>query len=240
MLSPSKRTDWAVMVGQAHRLPDPGFKTEAMTIARGLCAEIRAKVEILVSELIATGYVFAFPDCVHVTNVGDLSEWNEAADHLGIHLPVFLQAWIVEVGSVNLMGSHPAWPKSAYSGIGTNGNDVWYTDALVLEVGLEHLRGEFEDWRLNAKEYGATEVGPFHWGLAPDYIHKANISGGLPYAIDMATPAVDTLLLNSPDCTSLFNHVSNAIWWGGFPGFRYIDATLPEIVVKLREKINST
>ncbi len=162
MLSPSKRTDFAVMVGQPHRLPDPQFKTEAMTIARELCAEIRAKVEILVSELKAAGYVFAFPDCAHVTNVGDLSEWNEAADHLGIHLPVFLQAWIVEVGSVNLMGSHPAWPKSAYSGIGTNGNDVWYTDALVLEVGLEHLRGEFEDWRLNAKEYGATEVGPFH------------------------------------------------------------------------------
>src|SRR5258708_13204351 len=99
------------MVGQAHRLPDPGFKTEAMTIARELCAEICAKVEILVSELKATGYVFAFPDCVHVTNVGDLSEWNEAAEHLQIHLPVFLQAWLVEVGSLNLMGSHPACPS---------------------------------------------------------------------------------------------------------------------------------
>jgi hypothetical protein len=116
-----KRTDWAVMVGQAYRLSDPVFKGKAFNLAREFCAEIRARVEILVLELKGAGYIFASPDRVHIASVGELSEWNRVAEHLAIHLPIFLQAWIAEVGSVNLTGSHPSWRKSAYSGIGTNG-----------------------------------------------------------------------------------------------------------------------
>jgi hypothetical protein len=154
-----------------------------------------------------------------------------------VHLPVFLQAWAVEVGSVNLMGSHPSWPESGYSGLPPADAEVWYTDPFVLEIDADSLRSEYEEWCWQTKEYGSGETGPFHLDIAPDHIHKTNISGGPPYAVDTSLPSVDTLLLNARDCTSLFHHVHNAFAWGGFPGLAYMGSSLPEPAASLREKL---
>jgi len=225
--------DWAVLVAQSHRLSDPGFRAEAFAFARQLCARARSNVERLVEDLSQAGYVFAFPDRAHVPDDGRSPEWISEFERLGVHLPIFLQVWIAEVGSVNLMGSHSSWPESGYSGLPPSKGGVWYTDPLVLELDREHLRSEYEDWCWRVNENGPAEAGPFQLEIAPDHIHKANVSGGLPYAIDTTSPSVDTLLLNARDCTSLFHHVHNAFVWGGFPGFAYIETQLPEPAASL-------
>ncbi len=227
-------TEWAFLVAQAHRLPDPEFRTTAVKLARQLCARARFNVERLVQGLSQGGYVFAFPDEVHVPDDGRASEWISEFERLGVYLPIFLQAWITEVGSVNLMGSHPSWPESGYSGLPPSNGGIWYTDPLVLGLDREYLKSEYEDWCWFVDKDGPAEAGPFRLAIAPDHIHKANVSGGPPYAIDTTAPSVDTLLLNARDCTSLFHHVHNAFFWGGFPGFAYIDAQLPEPAASIR------
>lgn len=231
------RTDWGVMVSQAYRLSDKQFKTEAMKLARFFCARIRANVYQMTEVLSRSGYVFAFPNQVHVPYDGNALDWIAALENDGIYLPVFLQAWIAEVGSVNLMGSNPNWPKSGYSGIPNADADVWYTDPLVVEISESYLKSEYDNWRFQIDEQGQAEIGPFQLAIAPDHIHKANVSGGMPYAIDASSPSIDTLVLNARDCTSLFHHVANASAWGGFPGFNYIGDVIPEDVVTLRKNL---
>jgi hypothetical protein len=46
-----------------------------------------------------------------------------------------------------------------------------------------------------ARENAERLRGDFTIGLAPDYLHKANVSGGAPYSMVMPNPAVDGLLL---------------------------------------------
>jgi hypothetical protein len=65
------------------------------------------------------------------------------------------------------------------------------------------------------------ETGPFFIEFAPDFVHKANISGGPPYSIDAWAPAVDSLVRDRLNA-SFWTHVRNAIEWGGMPGFKYI------------------
>ncbi|HKB59037.1 MAG TPA: hypothetical protein VKC56_03235 [Gallionellaceae bacterium] len=208
-----------------------------MEFARHLCARARSNVEYLVQGLSQAGYVFAFPDEVHVPDDGQASEWISEFERLGVYLPIFLQAWITEVGSVNLMGSHPGWPESGYADLPPREADIWYADPLVLQLDREYLKSEYDDWRWFVEEDGPAEAGPFQLSIAPDYVHKANISGGPAYSIDTTVPAVDTLLLNARDCTSLFYHVHNAFLWGGFPGFAYLEAALPEPAASIRANL---
>jgi hypothetical protein len=213
-------TDWAVLVAQAERLSDQAFRSEAFGFARQLCARARSNIERLVQGLSRAGYVFAFPDRAHVPDDGHSPDWVSEFERLGVHLPIFLQAWVAEVGSVNLMGSHPSWPESGYSGLPPSEAGVWYTDALVLELDRDSLESEYEDWRSRVEEDGRDEVGPFHLAIAPDHIHKANVSEGLPYAIETTVASVDTLLLTGASAPACFTTSTMHSFGAAFRGLR--------------------
>jgi hypothetical protein len=70
-------------------------------------------------------------------------------------------------------------------------------------------------------------AGPFRLQFAPDYIHKANVSGGPAYEVDAYAPQVDVLVLNEPRGHTFVAHIREALAWGGFPGFRYL-SEVPE------------
>ena len=49
---------------------------------------------------------------------------------------------------------------------------------------------------LNDKDQIVETTGHFEAGLAPDYLHKDNVSGGSPYAVKLPDPGVDFLFRN--------------------------------------------
>lgn len=53
--------------------------------------------------------------------------------------------------------------------------------------------------------------------IAPDALHKANISGGGPYAIAFPDPAADAPVLEL-DAPSFVGYLRECFRWGGFPG----------------------
>ena len=66
---------------------------------------------------------------------------------------------------MNLVGHHPDW-------------NFEYRDALVVDAPVDFVLSEYEAWR----EDRGTEWdgGPFTIDVAPDFLHKGNISGGPP------------------------------------------------------------
>ena len=74
-------------------------------------------------------------------------------------------------------------------------------------------------------------VGP--WGVvrgarSPDYLHKANVSGGTPYGIAIPNPGADGLLRWEPHQTTFVNYLRIAFRLGGMPGWQREPALLEE------------
>jgi hypothetical protein len=178
-------------------------------------------------------YRFVEPQRVHTAPEAGTQEWIQEMEQKRVYLPISFQAWMLEVGSVNLMGSHPEWPKTGYA-FENETNDVTYADPLVVETSQSYFQYLHDEWLGAVEESGVGEVGPFSVDFAPDYFHKANISGGAPYALPAAAPAVDALVLYERGCVSFMRHVREAFWWAGFPGFAYQDEPVKGFVGRLR------
>jgi hypothetical protein len=184
----------------------------------------RSCIESIIDKLLKGGYRFLDTARAHQAPDPDLLEWLEQYERQGIYLPVSLQAWLANVGNVDLRGTHPAWPRPGYVFEGmVPTNEVLYTDPLVVQVSSDYIAYSRKEWESSVREDGLESAGPFSIAIAPDYIHKANLSGGPPYEIRSDSAAVDSLLFNERHCTSFTNYLRVALRWGGFPGFEYIN-----------------
>ena len=230
---------WGVYCSESHRLSDTGFKNEVIEFSRAVFRRINENLNVLVDNLVLSGYQFASPNEVKRIPDPDVWQWSESLEQQGIVIPISLRAFISEVGAIDLMGSNPEWPKSAYAHLDReSGNDVWYTDPLVVGyVSETDILSMYEEWQYHIEEDGKENVGPFVIEFAPDHVHKANISGGAPYSINASIPSVDSLVLNERLNTSFLTHVRNAIEWGGMPGFKYIGEYDENIIERLRANL---
>ena len=105
---------------------------------------------------------------------------------------------------MNLVGKHPEW-------------DYDYADPLVVMAPPDYIRSEYESWQ---DDRGTEwDRGAFVVDLAPDYLHKANVSGGAPYAMAVPNEGVDGLFLWERHQTTFVNYVRICFSWGGFPGW---------------------
>ncbi len=212
-----RQAHWAELGPFAYQYPDGAYPDDWLELARTIMRRARSNVEVIVSWLQASGYRFAYPESAYRPPPRDLAEQIRAFEALGFHVPLSLRVWWEEVGSVNLMGTHPDWPQDGYR---FESNDVWETDPLVVEV--EGLTEEYENWKYNRDEMGEDCIGPFRIAIAPDAIHKANFSGGVPWEMCCDSPAVDSIVLNERHCVGFVAYLRIAFQWAGFPGFECI------------------
>ena len=178
--------------------------------ARGVASETMRRVkrncERIIARLHAADYKFGvYPDGSHgYYSLGPLVPPSKESradvaslEEQGGPIPISLWAFWQEVGSVDLVGMHP----SRLTGL----------DPLVVEPPeaalseLETMEGE------DLAEFEAT--------LAPDDLHKDNVSGGSPYAAGLPNSSADFLLLNERHNLLFVPYLRLALLrWGGFPG----------------------
>lgn len=189
--------------------------------ARAVCDEMaeraRHNVEVLVGRLREQGYQFhtnddartpAEPYRPPTSDAAALVEWLEGRFGL---LPMALSSWARIVGDVWLVGTHPSWPESSAA------------DPLVLEVEgsrypgasmRDHFESEFEAWQEWSNE---GEDGGFVLAVAPDRLHKANVSGGEPYGFPLPDGTAEGLFVG--EVAMPFVAYLNLVFrHGGFPG----------------------
>jgi hypothetical protein len=179
----------------------------------------RHNVETIVSRLAEQGYRFhtndddqapMVPHHPPSAHAPELAAWLQA--HFGA-VPLTLLSWVRLVGDAWLVGTHPLWTASASA------------DPLVIEVeGARYPDDPMTDYFLAEHEAhrqwasGHPEaVGPFVLPLAPDRLHKDNVSGGPPYGIVLPDGCVDGLF--AAEATMPFVSYLNWVFAnGGFPG----------------------
>jgi hypothetical protein len=200
-----RRQVWTEMTSLGADLRSDGAsRAEAASVARETMRRARANVERLVERLRSSGYEFESTPLIDPPP-DVASKLDELEAEVGL-FPLSLRAWFEEVGQVNLNGAHPAWLFE-------------YPDPLVVDAPLDLIRSEYAAWdadRGTEWERGST----FEVPIAPDYLHKANVSGGMPYGLTVPNPAADGLLLWEPHQTTFVNYVRIAFATGGMPGWQ--------------------
>jgi hypothetical protein len=119
-------------------------------------------------------------------------------------LPLALKLFWVQVGSVDLCGAHPGWQGCEYP------------DPLVVAP-PSFAVGELEDF-LADRENRLRHNYPYVVPIAPDFYHKARVSGGMFYNISVPSVADDPPLNDEWHTTTFVDYLETAIHWGGFPG----------------------
>jgi hypothetical protein len=194
--------------GEAVRA-DP-HAADAMAVAGETMRRVAADADSLIERLRAIGYHFtgnkhgfASP---HVAPSGRADATLKAIERRAGPLPLSLRAFYEIVGAVCLVGRHPSIAPDA----GDIASDpLWIYGAADV---LEALEGE-ED---------ADEI-----LLAPDDLHKADVSGGDSYAIGMPAPFADGRVQHARFDVSFVEYLRLAFRCGGFPGYADIDRDVP-------------
>lgn len=181
-------------------------RQEASRVARRTMRRARRNIERLVELLPSVGYVFDMRDGQAVFEPPSLTI-TEELDHLegevGV-LPISLRCWYEEVGRVNLVGHHPGW-------------NFEYHDPIVVDAPVDFVLAEYGAWQ----EGRGTERGQggFTIAVAPDFLHKANYSGGPPYELEVPNSGVDGPLRWERHQTTFVNYLRIAFRWAGCPGW---------------------
>jgi hypothetical protein len=180
---------------------------DATEVARETMRHVRANVERLHAALLEDGYRFDRPDDALVAPAADAHDRLDQVERVVGPLPLSLRGWFEVVGSVNFVGVHPEW-------------DFEYADPLVVDCPIDHIVREYEE-REASGWFEEEDTDRFPLDLAPDYLHKADVSGGAPYSIWVPDAAADARWeFDDLHETAFVGYLRSALLdWGGFPGW---------------------
>lgn len=194
---------WTEMTSLGPDLPADDMP-EAFVVVRETMRRVRKNVARLAELLPAIGYIFDADGPVFEPPPANIELQLDGLEARVGRLPLALRSWYEEVGRVNFVGRHPQWGYE-------------YHDPLVVDAPVDFVLSEYGEW--DEARGTVWDQGPFTIDLAPDYLHKANVSGGPPYGMVVPNRGVDGLLLWEPHQTTFVNYLRIAFSWGGCPGW---------------------
>ncbi|RAY15256.1 hypothetical protein DPM19_11125 [Actinomadura craniellae] len=204
---------WHELRQLGDRMRAPGLAEEAQAVCDEMAHRARRNIEMIIGRLDEQGYRFHENNDDQTPTEPFAPPGPEAETHLRWleerlgPLPMTLSSWVRIVGDVWLVGTHPQWRNSADA------------DPLVFEVeGTRHPAGGIREYAKEEIEYWQEDEqpGPFVLPVAPDHLHKANVSGGGPYGILLPDGCADAHFVGEVGMP-LVDYLTWVFHNGGFP-----------------------
>lgn len=228
---------WKELVALGEAVRTGEHAADALAVAYETMRRVEQNVRILSERLKALGYSFVEPGSgglfglrkpqAHESHVpperDSAARIAELENVVGGPIPLSLRAFFEVVGAVNFNGQHPA--IDAVDGDGAS-------DPLMV-YGVRDAIGCIES------DYGEEDDDDERkiYVVAPDALHKANVSGGDPYLIALPAPTADARLEGEPHDVTFVEYLRIAIGWGGFPGWENASALPPAELEQLRRDL---
>lgn len=193
-------------------------RDEAQLVCDEMARRARHNVETIVERLRLQGFRFHTNDDAARPVDPFLPASDQASAQLNRltaltgPLPLTVAAWLRLVGDVWWVGTHPDWPEASEA------------DPFVLELEgrrwpsaplIDFFAGELDEWTEAAAEDPAA--GGFVLPVAPDRLHKANISGGAPYGFRLPDACADAVFVGEV-AMPFVDYLNLVFAHGGFPG----------------------
>jgi hypothetical protein len=209
---------WHELRQYGDRVRTDDLAREAQAVCDEMARRALHNVEVLVARLRAQGFQFhtnddsrepVAPHRSPTEQAPSLDAWLR--DRFG-PIPMVVSSWIRIVGDVWLVGTHPNWPES------------YEADALVIELEgarypdasiRDYFDGEYEAWQECSAD--DEDAAGFVLPVAPDRLHKANVSGGAPYGVRLPDGTAEGLFVGEV-AMPFVAYLNLAFRHGGFPG----------------------
>ncbi len=224
---------WRDLIALGEAALGDAHAADALAVAYETMHRVEANVRVIAERLRSVGYRFVYPGSgggffglgkprehqPHVSPQADVrATLDELEEVAGGPIPLSLRAFFEVVGEINFNGDHPSLaPKDT---------DITPDPLMVCSA---------EDALAMIGSMDRNEGDPLHIEFAPDALHKANISGGGPYCIEIPQPAADASVEDAPQEVMFVEYLRIALLgWVGFPGWEQAGSAPPELEL-LRE-----
>ncbi len=193
---------------------------EEREVARAVMRLVRHNAFLLADRLAGLGWHPLTPPMVGTPTPRPFPGEAEA-EEFG-PLPLALSAFWEVVGGLDFVWDYKRGPAPDLFG----GYKIEELDPLCIDAPqtLPFLAKEWKELRA-AGEIGPGDKVPLD--LAPDALHKANISGGSPYGLRLPDPDPDPMFIGDDFALRFTAYLRLSFRWGGFPGL----AALPRSAV---------
>ncbi len=199
---------------RSHEVVAGDFRDEALAIAAETMARVRRNADILAERLAARGWRALTGSLRREPSPQGVKVMQRIETITRSGLPASLRAFWTVVGGNDLVWDYNADPRAPTLGLPV---DVAAMDPLAVDSAdrTEYL---IEEWRDQRAGIDPELADPFALDLAPDALHKANISGGAPYGVELPFGGADPYFINEPHNLPFVDYLRLAFKWGGFPG----------------------
>jgi hypothetical protein len=205
---------WTELIALGDGVRRDPSAADALAVAYETMQRVEANTRTVIDRLSRLGYRFA---TLPPHRTPGRRKWRqiEQLERLVGALPLSLRAFYDVVGAVDLIGRHQSImaPDSSVA-----------PDPLVV-FGVEDALAERE----SMDDEGRSAI-----TIAPDDLHKENISGGDPYTVVVPDQRSDGVLLGERHNLLFVDYLRLCFRHGGFPGYEGIDGGVPEELDQLR------
>ena len=207
-LAGAHRDVWRELVSLGDRVREDPYAADALAVAYETMRRVQANVRTIADRLTAMRYTFGMPGtrdrhAPHTPPPPDIHNRIVRFERECGVLPLSLRVFYEVVGEVNLIGSHPTLAPAT----GPVAPDPLVVYAL--DEGAVEYDEDDED----------EEGRPSAITIAPDDLHKANISGGAPYEMAIPDTRADGELVNERHQLFFVDYLRLCFELGGFPGY---------------------
>ncbi|MFN0022054.1 MAG: HEAT repeat domain-containing protein [Pirellulaceae bacterium] len=185
---------------------------EARAVAQETMLRVSRNADRLAERLAASGWRPLYSELRAKPVADDQEVMRRIEEISGAPLPVSLRAFWEVVGGINFVWDYNG---GAAPGLGI---DLPLDEMDPLCVGAPgEVTYLFEEWEDQRSGVDPELADPFSLDLAPDYLHKANISGGGPYGIELPFLGADPVFANEVHVLPFVDYLRLCFRWAGFP-----------------------
>jgi hypothetical protein len=198
---------------RVHEAIDADCRAEALAVAAETMARVARCADLLATRLASRGWTAFTGRLRWLPDIGDSNIMANLERFTSAPLPPALRAFWEKVGGVDFVWNYKNNQTSP-----DLGPDLPMVEMDPLCVSaprdVTYLLAEWEERRSMV----APELDdPCNLDLAPDYLHKANISGGAPYGMELPYLGADPVFVNEEHRLPFVDYLRIAVRWGGFP-----------------------
>jgi hypothetical protein len=218
-------TAWNEILNHAPAvIANPELYAEAKEVASAIMQRVKSNASTLRNTLVKAGLSLA-PIQSGPLNDADLSMFTKRFGPLPLSMDVFYKT----IGSITLTADNYDYGSN---GLESNDNiEMLILDPLIIEP------ANIFDWLLDEYDAESTaeeeEDNPFGLYLCADYLHKADISGGVPHTVYIPASSpenkLDPIVNSDYEAMPFIEYLRFYFKWGGFPGLSIMELDDDEI-----------
>jgi hypothetical protein len=185
---------------------------EARAVANETMKRVARGADMLCERLTALGWKPLYGELRTRPQAEDQEVMRRIEQVTEAALPVSLRAFWEVVGGINFVWDYNSGDTPDL-GVALPMEKM---DPLCVDP-PEAVSRLFEEWEDQRSGVDPEIADPFNLDLAPDYLHKANISGGGPYGMELPFLGADPVFANEPHELPFVDYLRLCFRWATFP-----------------------